>query len=171
MSRSAWARGGFVGAAAAVLAAGCGRRELSGPPELRSGRDECAECGMLIHDDRAASAMLVERDRRREHLLFDDIGCMLDHERERGALWRPVEGFVHDHATREWVGSGAAVYLLTSGAALQTPMGSGIGAFAGRAGAEEAQGQFGGEIMDYRALAAARASGARERRSPDGGGP
>jgi nitrous oxide reductase accessory protein NosL len=141
-------------AIAILLAAGCGREELAGPPELRPGRDECAECGMLIHDERAASALLVERGRRREHLLFDDVGCMLDHE--HGAELGVVERFVRDHGSREWVGAAGAAFLLTESDELHTPMGSGIASFADAADAESAQHELGGEVLDYTALGVAR---------------
>ena len=74
---------------AALLAlglAGCARVDLSRPPELRAGRDECGECGMLISDERCAAASLVERDGAREFVLFDDIGCQLAFEEERARL-------------------------------------------------------------------------------------
>jgi hypothetical protein len=41
--------------------AACRTGELTGPPDLRLGRDECAGCGMIISDGRCASAMLIQR--------------------------------------------------------------------------------------------------------------
>ncbi|HZW11480.1 MAG TPA: nitrous oxide reductase accessory protein NosL [Phycisphaerales bacterium] len=159
-----------AGIGVTLLAIGCGGEELAGPPELRPGRDECAECGMLVHDERAASALLVEQRGRRAHLLFDDIGCMVDHEAEHGAALGVVDRYVHDHTTKAWIPSHAAAFLLTDSDSLHTPMGSGIAAFAG-ASAEEAQRRFGGEVAGYAALGPARRA-RLEARFPDGpGGP
>src|SRR5690606_35950302 len=121
------------GLAALALLPGCSRGELSGPPELRVGRDECGECGVIISEDRCSSAILVERGGRREHVLFDDIGCMLDYERGRAGEFAAVDAFVHDHPTRAWVRAADAHFLFADRDLLPTPMGSGIVAYAERA--------------------------------------
>jgi len=144
-----------VAGALGALVWGCTRAEVSGPPSLRLGRDECAECGMIISEDRCSSALLVERAGGREHVLFDDIGCMLDYEHENTDL-RVVGGFVHDYVTRQWTGSAAAAYLFAPEANLGTPMGSGMVAFSSREGAAKAKESSGGEVLDYAGLAAAR---------------
>ncbi len=144
------------GLAALALLPGCSRGELSGPPELRVGRDECGECGMIISEDRCSSAILVERGGRREHVLFDDIGCMLDYERGRAGEFAAVDAFVHDHPTRAWVRAADAHFLFADRDLLPTPMGSGIVAYAERAAAEARRGEVGGEILDYQRLGEAR---------------
>lgn len=143
----------------AMLApASCGRRALSGPPELHLGRDECAECGMMINEDRCSAAALVDRDGRAEYVLFDDIGCLLDYERSNDRGDRPIDRFVHDYHTRRWVSAGAAAYLVTSRDKIATPMGSGIVAFAERSAAEAAVAQFGGRALAFEPTAAERKS-------------
>ncbi len=137
---------------------GCVREPLSGPPTLRPGRDECAECGMLINDERCSSGLLVEEDGRRTHLLFDDIGCMLDIERDAGGDRVVLDRFVRDHGTKAWIKAGDAIYLFTDSASLSTPMGSGIIAFAIRADAERALGLYGGRLLNSTELAAERKS-------------
>lgn len=132
-----------------VLLSGCRRDELTGPPELRLGRDECAECGMLVNEDRFSSAMLIERDGVREHLMFDDAGCMIDYEAQHPGEFTVIERFVHDHPTREWVSASKATFIFAEREKLRTPMGSGIGAFASEDAAREAHAQFGGEILSY----------------------
>jgi nitrous oxide reductase accessory protein NosL len=135
---------------------GCEHKLLSGPPTLRLGRDECGHCGMLINEDRCSSALLIEQERALEHVLFDDIGCMLDYEHEHAGEVRVVEAFVHDHTSRVWSTSSASLFLLTTTDRLATPMGSGMVAFADRAGAEQARQKFGGEIVESTQLADAR---------------
>lgn len=136
--------------------AGCGEADLTGPPALRLGRDECGECGMLINEDRSACGVLIDNRGRREYMLFDDIGCMLDIERERGADLVVLERYVRDHGDKSWVAAEAAVFLFTEPAKLRTPMGSGIAAYASRSHAEQAQRTHGGRLLTYAELAVAR---------------
>lgn len=135
---------------------GCNRAELAGPPDLRLGRDECKECGMLVSEDRCSSAMLVDLDGRRKHLLFDDIGCMLDMNPAKADITSVLEIYVHDYSTKAWVRSTDAQFLFTDPKSLHTPMGSGMVAFMHRADAEAAQKQYGGQILSYDQLHAAR---------------
>ena len=135
---------------------GCDRAEMAGPPELRLGRTECAACGMLINEDRCSSAFLITERGRRDHLCFDDIGCMIDYEQEPDAGVLIIEGFVHDYDTRAWVPTGEAVFLYADADALPTPMASGIVAFGARPQAEEALEEFGGQLMSYAELREAR---------------
>lgn len=138
---------------AAAALTGCSRPPLGGPPELRPGREECAECGMLVSEDRSACAALIERDRERLYAFFDDIGCMLDYERAGAGEAEILERYVHDYAARGWLDARAAVYLFAGPGAIQTPMGSGIAAFAT---ADAARAQAPGELMDLESLRAAR---------------
>jgi len=124
----------FAGAVA--LLAGCTEDPLSGPPEVRPGRDQCAACGMLISEDRCASAEIVRVRGRTEYALFDDIGCMLDHH---PADTEVVQHFVRNHSTRAWLVANAAAFLHEPN--IRTPMGSGIVAFSS---AQEAGREFPG---------------------------
>ena len=147
---------GVAGVGGGLFGYGCRRAELSGPPTLKPGRDECAECGMIIAEDRFSSALLAEVKGSLEHLLFDDVGCMIDYEHEHAGEVRVVEGFVHDYDSRMWVSCGDAVFLFADRDVLRTPMSSGIGAFAGPGGAERMKGEVGGALLDYPQLIAAR---------------
>jgi nitrous oxide reductase accessory protein NosL len=164
MRRLMW----VLGACLWVIPA-CDRTRQVGPPDIRPGRDECRECGMIIADVRCSSALIADRDGRRESTLFDDIGCMLDAEREHAAEFRIMGRFVHDYSTRAWVEADSAVFLLADRGSLPTPMGSGIGAFADRAQAEEARERLGGKVLDYAGLKEARRSRMEERRGAPGG--
>lgn len=158
-----------VFALVSVLTA-CQRTVLSGPPELRLGRSECGECGMLISEDRCSSALLVDARGRREHVLYDDIGCMLDAER-RGLDGAVVaERYVHDHGTRAWVEAGVAHFVAADRDSLQTPMGSGLVAFATAGDAEAVSKAHKGRVLDYAGLAAYRKAWMEERFGKPGGG-
>lgn len=140
---------------AAMLSA-CDRREVTGPPTVRLGLDQCAACGMIINEDRCSSALLIEREGRCEHAMFDDLGCMLDYEHENGGTMRVRDRYAHDHATKAWVAADSAVYLYSQPHTVATPMGSGIIAFADQASADKAKAEFGGDILDYARLVPAR---------------
>ncbi len=131
-----------------VSVAGCDDRTVDGPPVLRVGRDECAGCGMLIAEDRCAAACLVERDGVREPMVFDDLGCLLDYERDLPAGARVVSRFARDYHARAWLSCDAATFLWT-GDGVHTPMGSGIIAFADRAAAEQAHAAHAGEVIAW----------------------
>lgn len=135
---------------------GCVRSPLSGPPELRVGREECAECGMLVNEDRCSGAALIDREGERLYVFFDDIGCMLDYEHDKAGTIGVLEPYVHDYTTRRWIPSALGVYLLASEERLRTPMGSGIVAFASTDAAKHAQKEYGGTVMDHAGLVPAR---------------
>lgn len=144
-------------ACAVAMLTACDPGERTGPPELRLGRDQCAECGMLIMEDRCSSATLVEDRGRRAYRLFDDIGCMLDDLRENPADVTVIDRFVHDHGTRAWIRAADAVFLSADPTSLHTPMGTGMVAFAARDDAHALHAIHGGEILDETAISAARA--------------
>ncbi|HYE60756.1 MAG TPA: nitrous oxide reductase accessory protein NosL [Phycisphaerales bacterium] len=151
----------------------CVKNDADGPPNLRLGRDECVECGMIINEDRCSSAMVVNNEGVKEARLFDDIGCMLDYAHEHADKAEPA-GFVHDHGTRGWVKMDQAWFVLADEEKLKTPMGSGLVAFAGREEAEKAAAAHGGTVMEYAKLSAARRAWMEARygspeRAPAGG--
>ncbi|MDP1662796.1 MAG: nitrous oxide reductase accessory protein NosL [Phycisphaerales bacterium] len=148
---------------AAIAIPSCQRAPLTGPPELRLGRDMCAECGMIISEDACASATLVEREGVREHALFDDIGCMLDYASEHAGSLQTVESFVRDYSERSWASSSSSWFLLTDGEHVRTPMASGIVAFATSSAAQAAQARWGGKVVQEADLPAARDAVHRER--------
>jgi len=134
----------------------CGGESAGGPPEVRLGRDECLECGMIISEERSSCGMFIQRNGRRQHVLFDDIGCMLDVEREGRSDLIIVDRFVRDHGTKDWISAEAAKFLMAEPGVLPTPMGSGIAAFAALSDAEATQARVGGRLLDYTTLLVAR---------------
>ena len=154
----------------AALLPACKRADLQGPPNIRLGRDECADCGMLLSEARCSCALLAEVEGRRTYLVFDDLGCMLDHRAEHPEF-SVVGTFVHDYAAGGWVSGESARYLVASPNALKTPMGSGMVAFASQAGAEEQRKRTGGEMVDFIGLATIRRSGALVNDGAPGGAP
>jgi copper chaperone NosL len=130
--------------ALALLLTACGSRQLSGPPELHLGRDECSGCGMIVNEARCSSALLIEEGGERSYLTFDDIGCMLEYERDHHPV--VVGRFVHDYTTSQWITADTASFLIAGPGKLTTPMASGIVAFADPAAAQAKQREAGGTL-------------------------
>lgn len=138
----------------------CDRTEETGPPNLRFGRDECAECKMSIVDEKSAAAARVRTSHGTEALVFDDLGCLLDLER-----WKPqthvTERWTRDYGSRGWTQAETATYVFSE--KIHTPMGSWIAAYAAPVDAEAAHRQYGGEILTFEQLVARRAAWMEER--------
>lgn len=147
---------GVLGVLGVLLLAACDTAPLSGPPDMPLGRHECKACGMLVSEDRCSSALLVESNGRREYFFYDDLGCMLDQEREGIDGADVVEGFARDYTTRSWLSVNSGSFLFADPDRVHTPMGSGIVAFLTPADAEEARTRLGGRTMSYAALREAR---------------
>ena len=140
--------------AAFALLGSCQQAPLSGPPELNLGHQECGDCGMLINEDRCCAAILVDADTgHREHILFDDIGCLLEYKGTKPTT-KIIEHWVRDYSARSWVKSESAFYLMSE--AIRTPMGSWIVAFASRQAAEAVQKENEGRILSWDEVIVAR---------------
>lgn len=114
--------GRAIAALAAVLALG-GCAGGAGAPAIHAG-DECAACGMAIHDLRYASARGVRGAAR----TYDAIECLLRDSTATGPAWLPDWDQATLHAADSmWVVQGE----------LPSPMGGGFAAFLDRATADE----------------------------------
>lgn len=153
-----------IAGALVLFAAGCGREALTGPPELRVGRDQCLECGMLIAEDRCAAAAVVEVRGRREHVVFDDVSCMLEREAQPDSEFEALERFIRDYDTRTWLAVEAARFVVADPDVVPTPMGSGITAYATEARAKERAGEVDGEVAAYADLVQRTRAAVAERR-------
>lgn len=145
----------------AILAAfisSCSPDTPDGPPQIRLGVSECAECGMIVSDERCAAAATVDASGVREQLIYDDIGCLLDHARKET---HPLRQYVHDHNTSAWIPAESAFYSLSP--TTQTPMGSGIAAFSTQAHATNAA--AGARALTFTEIQAARARWLEDRRA------
>lgn len=107
----------------AFASAGCGEKDLSKPSKIHYGSDVCAECRMIIQDERFAAAS-VSADGRFQK--FDDIGCLARYEKESGA--KDLRSWVHDIDSGEWIKREQAKFVHSRD--LVTPMGYGFAAFA-----------------------------------------
>lgn len=112
---------------------GCDSGEVSGPPTEPVGKAVCVACDMTVREDRHSAGAVVKEKDARLHLSFDDIGCMLDHEREHKEFTY-AEWYVRDASNGEWLDATKASFVLSD--MIPTPMGSGIAAYATKEAAQ-----------------------------------
>ena len=106
-----------------VLLAACGGG-AEGPAPLDTKNEACAWCRMSVSDLRFAAQLTAPGH---EPKFFDDAGCLRDWlkaPREEA----PWTAWVTDHRTKEWVKAKDALYCRNP--SLQTPMDSGLFAWA-----------------------------------------
>ena len=140
-----------------LMHGGCSQRVVEGPPVVKYGQDECAQCGMILNEDRFASALLIEKDGARSYLLFDDIGDQFQYE----AMHHPlvVSRFAHDFTSGQWIVAEEASFVVSE--TLHTPMGSGIIAFRDAAVAQSKATEANGKLQQWKELQAAHSSPGR----------
>jgi copper chaperone NosL len=141
----------FASLVVALLLWGCSQEPQDGPPEVRYGQDECVLCGMILSDQRHVAALRVTQDGEQRDLLFDDIGDMLEYERDNAPL-EVKRRFVHDFETRQWVDADNAAFVQSE--RFHTPMGSGIVAFADEARGSARATQAGEKLVSLAAIKA-----------------
>jgi copper chaperone NosL len=141
-----------LAAFAGLSTAGCDRLPLDEPPELHYGEDPCAQCRMIVSEERFATAVVAERDGRLEVFPFDDVSCQLRWEESTSAEVRAR--WVHDHGTGAWLPAADAFYVRST--SIRSPMGSGVLARSSRSGAEEEAGRRNGDVLTWTELRAGR---------------
>lgn len=130
---------------AGAISVACTEPEASGPPVLRPGLDVCAECGMSIVDTEFAAGVLVERGGHREHLVFDDLGCLLVWESDPSHA--VLDRWTMTLDSKAWVVLSSA--NIVAGSSRRTPMDSGIMAFEQSASATAAVAADGGAVTPF----------------------
>lgn len=125
-----------------ITAGGCGGKDLSKPPKIGYGHDVCAQCRMIIQDERFACAVVSAEKR---YLKFDDIGCLAEHEKKQAA--GDLRSWVRDALGGGWVVKDEASFVYLRD--LVTPMGYGFAAFSSAEGAERFVRENGGRVLDW----------------------
>lgn len=132
-------------AAVVVLAIGCGRSRDLSPPTFNPGSVECVACGMLVSDERFASALVFETPDGVQKPIFDDINCTLRHQRELPAGAGPATLYVRDFDSRAWLDAREAFFVHSE--RLETPMASHVAALGSREAAERLREQYPGSVV------------------------
>lgn len=141
--RTHWAVGLML---ACMMVSGCGRGPTDGPPAVRLGDDQCVQCGMIISDERFATATIVAGPRGPEPRLFDDFNCQVNFEVEHPEL--AVEArWAHDQGTLAWFNAATGSFIISPD--IRSPMGSNTAAFATRAAAAAANEEIGGDLLSF----------------------
>lgn len=141
------AAGSVLVLALALFLASCGGGpDLSQPPELRIGRDICAECGMTIDSCRFAAAY-YEPDGNMHH--FDDLGDLLQFIGKQEVVPAPV--WVYDYDTCNPLAADAATFVVSP--AIGAPH-HGIVAFGEAAAADALAHELDGRVMRWPELQA-----------------
>jgi len=138
----------IAAATLAVVLAACGSADTAGPPEINYGRDICVQCGMIISEEKFASAYTSQDG---QDLVFDDIGDLILYARANGEDVDPLNGWVHDFETLEWVDLDRAWFVPTL--SVSTPMGHSIVTFSDGARAKRFAAEIGGEAVPWAVIA------------------
>lgn len=165
MTRRLLVLGLLLGALAGVEGA-CGGSDASGPPSIEYGRDMCAECHMIISDERFASAY---RTSGGEVRIFDDPGDLVSQGLRKGEL-DGAEVWVHDYGTRKWVDGSKATYVVGADG-VQSPMGWGVAAYGRAADARAFAGDSRGRVVAWKDLLGMARSGDLKPGTGQGTGP
>jgi copper chaperone NosL len=131
------------------LLPGCGDQDNAGPPEIRYGDSICAHCGMIISDERFATATVVEGERGDTPMIFDDFSCQLDYESGHPDL-AIVTRWSHDHASSQWIPTADLWFVSAEG--LITPMASHTAAFSTESNAKAFAEPINGQVMTFEEL-------------------
>jgi copper chaperone NosL len=117
------------------------------PEPVHVGSDECAQCRMTISEPQFASQVLSQRGRSSK---FDSVECMVAFLNGSSPAAADVHsaGVADFDEPERWVRVEDAFFVHS--AALRSPMGGGLSAHAGRAGAESLIAELGsGVVLDW----------------------
>jgi len=131
---------------AAMALSGCGTDTDGGPPNIRYGDSICAECGMIISDERFATATIIDGDRGNEPMTFDDFNCQMIFESKHPEL-TITDRWSHDHTSSEWISMADAWYVKSD--QLRTPMASHIASFTTKAEADAFAAPIEGQVVNF----------------------
>ena len=125
-----------------VLLAGCSRQTADKAPNIRYGKDACAECRMIIGEKKCAAALIGTDG---ESVKFDDIGCMKAYLQKNAMTAKYA--WVHDYQSDEWIDQRKAVFVRSE--YLVTPMGYGIAAFSATQASEQFLADHAGQKISW----------------------
>ncbi len=131
---------------ALLSAGGLWAHEDHVPADTDFQSDFCAECQMAVTSHSYAAQIVGSG----APLFFDDIGCLVQYERQGKVPGEAVHGrFVRSAAGDAWLAVDRAVWVLTR--SVRTPMGYGLHAFADRSAAEAfAQEKAGARLLSWK---------------------
>lgn len=105
-----------------ILLASCGKPDLS-PRDIKD-TDKCVVCNMMIDHPEQAAQMVFNNE---EHIIFDDIGCMMTYYKEQNNKDNIGMMYIKDYKHNKWIDAKKAYYLYHKD--VWTPMNYGVAAF------------------------------------------
>jgi copper chaperone NosL len=139
-----------VGLTTLFLFSGCNRQQPLAPPEVQYGQSECADCGMIVSDQRYAAGLILEMPQgERVPRVFDDIGCMVKYE-QRQKDGKVLAHYVMDYQSSRWLTVEQAVLVRRQ--QIQSPMGYGLAAVSTTEDAQRLAAGDAQAITDFAAL-------------------
>ena len=130
-----------------VLLGGCGVRQADGLPSVTWGEVACAECHMLISEERFAVSLVLASG---ETEFLDSVDCLARRLHREPAVFRRV--WVHDYEGSPWIDGHDAAYVQSP--ELRTPMGLGIVAVGDAQRAEALADRVHGRVLRFDELRA-----------------
>jgi len=112
------------------------------PPILQYGEDICEFCGMIVSEERHAAAYVTSDGHGH---IFDDIGDMIQFHLDQKE--DVVAFFVHDLEAEVWIRAETAHYVRSD--QVNTPMFSGLAAFASSKQAEALATELQVQVQDF----------------------
>ena len=114
-------------------------------PHIRYGEETCDRCGMIISEQRFASAYRTDENVMRK---FDSLGCAVLHQSEENVS--AEQFWTYDYYESTWLETTQAFFVESSD--LLTPMGYGIVAVKTKHEAETLAQETKGQILEFSQL-------------------
>ena len=118
-----------------------------GPKPINYGSDSCDYCSMTIVDRQHAAEIVTEKAKARK---FDAVECMVNYDREHSDTPVALYLAADFNLPGKLIDATQATFLISD--QLSSPMGANLSAFVSREAAEEKKQEYGGKILDWKAL-------------------
>lgn len=129
-----------------LIVPSCRPIDEGGPPVIMLGDSICSECGMIISDERFATATVVKSEGGQEALIFDDLICQVRFEKEFQET-DIANRWSHDYLNKQWIPTESSWFVRST--EIHSPMASGVVIFQNRADAEAFAKPINGELSDF----------------------
>lgn len=134
--------------ASLMMLGGCGEADPDAPPQILLGDSVCAECGMIVSDERFGTATIIDDSRGSQTLIFDDYNCQKNYELDHTDL-KILTRWSRDYETLAWFRTGEG--WLVRSTHIRTPMASNVAGFRAIERAEDFASTVNGDVIRYNA--------------------
>jgi len=127
----------------------CNRDTSDGPPNVILDDSVCAECGMILSDERFVTASILKSDDELKPVVFDDFNCQLNFEQKHLDLVI-IKRWSHSYTDSTWVDTAAGWFVQSP--QIRSPMASNFAFFEHQSDAAEFATLKEGEVMSFDAV-------------------